>query len=94
MARDFSESSHMESDNVDDQGLGEEFDDDAGIESLGRNQLSAESRTLESQRKLHETLEQQVAQFLANGGTITEVESSIASDPPRKPVSRYGSRPI
>ncbi|RRJ82951.1 hypothetical protein [Aestuariirhabdus litorea] len=98
MAQDFSESSHMESDNTDDQDLDMDMDMDndldLGMEALGRNQRSAESRTLESQRKLHEVLDQQIAEFLARGGTITQVESTLSADRPKKAGGDYGSRPI
>jgi hypothetical protein len=35
-----------------------------------------------------------VAEFLARGGRIQEVEADITADPPRNPTSDDGSRPI
>ncbi|MCL6416119.1 hypothetical protein MIB92_10680 [Aestuariirhabdus sp. Z084] len=68
--------------------------DDVDMEVIGRGDVEAEGRTLESRRGLHEMLDRQVAAYLASGGTITQVDSSLSADPPKKPVSRYGSRPI
>lgn len=36
----------------------------------------------------------EVEAFLAQGGGITTVEANLRADPPKKPESNYGSRPI
>lgn len=36
----------------------------------------------------------EVEAFLAQGGGITSVEANLRADPPKKPESNYGSRPI
>jgi hypothetical protein len=33
-------------------------------------------------------------EFLARGGQVQEVEPNVVADPPKKPDSKYGSRPI
>ena len=33
-------------------------------------------------------------EFLARGGKVQEVEPNVVADPPKKPDSKYGSRPI
>lgn len=40
------------------------------------------------------SLSQQVEEFLASGGEINYVEPNVMADPPKKPVSNYGSQPI
>jgi hypothetical protein len=36
----------------------------------------------------------EIEAFLAKGGGITSVEANLRADPPKKPESNYGSRPI
>lgn len=35
-----------------------------------------------------------VEAFLARGGQIQQIDDNVMADPPRKPQSSYGSRPI
>ena len=51
-------------------------------------------RTLASREKLRNQVDDQVAAFLNQGGSINEIEPNVMADPPRKPTSNYGSRPI
>jgi hypothetical protein len=53
-----------------------------------------DDRSVASRQALRDEMERQVAEFLARGGRIQEVEADITADPPRKPTSDYGSRPI
>ncbi|PCI50343.1 MAG: hypothetical protein COB43_02860 [Oceanospirillales bacterium] len=48
----------------------------------------------EAHRKLRESLDAEVAAFLARGGQIKTVDDNVMGDPPRKPQTSYGSRPI
>lgn len=50
--------------------------------------------TIESRKEIRETIDDQVAQFIASGGQIEQVEANVTADPPQKPTSNYGSRPI
>ena len=43
---------------------------------------------------LRKTMAADVAAFLARGGSIEEVAPDVMADPPRKPQTNYGSRPI
>ncbi len=61
---------------------------------LGSKDESPDERTVESRRRLRELMSAQIEEFLANGGTIEEVPSNVISDPPKKPESNYGNRPI
>ncbi len=50
---------------------------------------SVSSRDAE-RRRLQEDMER----FLTGGGKITQVDPNVRMDPPKKPESNYGSRPI
>ena len=54
----------------------------------------AESLTVSSKESLRRQLEEEMERFLSRGGKIVEVPADETSDPPRKPVSSYGSKPI
>lgn len=54
----------------------------------------AEERTVASRQKLREEMAADVEAFLARGGKIAQIEPNVTADPPRKPDSDYGSRPI
>ena len=43
---------------------------------------------------LREAMASDVEAFLARGGCIQEVAANVMGDPPRKPQTNYGSRPI
>ena len=43
--------------------------------------------------EMRQSMEDDVAAFLARGGQITQVDDNVMADPPRKPQTNYGSRP-
>ncbi len=51
-------------------------------------------RSLASRKKLRNKVDNEVESFLSSGGAINEIEPNVMADPPRKPTSNYGSRPI
>ncbi|MEH6388509.1 MULTISPECIES: hypothetical protein [Pseudomonas] len=53
-----------------------------------------EGLSIEAKAREREMLERQIAEFMARGGQVQEIDSNVVSDPPRKPDSKYGSRPI
>lgn len=64
---------------------------------------SEEAKTLEEEAEglspsakedLRRELEDEVARFLAQGGRIQQIDPDVTADPPRKPESNYGSKPI
>ena len=61
---------------------------------LGSRDESPEERTVESRKRLREKMEKEIEEYLAKGGKIEQVPSNIISDPPKKPESNYGNRPI
>ncbi len=54
----------------------------------------AETLTVSSKESLRRQLEEEMARFLAQGGQIKEIPPDVTADPPQKPVSNYGSKPI
>lgn len=53
-----------------------------------------EDFSIASRQKIRDELESQIAEFLARGGKISEVPANVTADPPKKPTSDYGGRPI
>ena len=51
-------------------------------------------RSIASRKKLRSKVDNEVESFLNSGGSINEIEPNVMADPPRKPTSNYGSRPI
>jgi len=51
-------------------------------------------RSIASRQKLRTQVDSEVEAFLKAGGSINEIEPNVMADPPRKPTSNYGSRPI
>lgn len=52
------------------------------------------ARTPKCQEDARSQMANEVEAFLAQGGAVTEVERGYRADPPKKPESKYGSRPI
>jgi len=50
--------------------------------------------SLAARNKVRESMAADVEAFLARGGQIKKIDDNVMSDPPRKPTSNYGSRPI
>lgn len=53
-----------------------------------------EIRTMSSRDEARKQLDDDISRYLQQGGEIETVEKNVMADPPRKPVSNYGSRPI
>lgn len=54
----------------------------------------AETLTVSSKDALRRQLEEEMERFLAKGGKVQEIPPDVTADPPQKPVSNYGSKPI
>lgn len=52
------------------------------------------NHTSENRKSLREQMASEVEAFLKAGGRVQEVERGKRADPPKKPESQYGSRPI
>lgn len=61
---------------------------------LGSKDDAAESRTVGSRARVRGKLEADIESFLSSGGKIDAIDANVMADPPRKPESNYGSRPI
>jgi hypothetical protein len=67
---------------------------DVDMEFIGSKDENAEMRTLSSRDRIREQLDADIEAFINQGGAIEQVEAHVTGDPPQKPVSNYGSRPI
>jgi hypothetical protein len=52
------------------------------------------SATIAERKRQRDEVASEIEAFLAQGGGITSVEANLRADPPKKPESNYGSRPI
>ncbi len=50
--------------------------------------------SVEAKQREREALERAMQEFLARGGKVQEIDANVVADPPKKPDSKYGSRPI
>ncbi|MBT8765893.1 transcriptional regulator SutA [Pseudomonas boanensis] len=76
-------------------------DDDGEVAapSSGKGKAKAaveveELPSIEAKQKERDALARAMEEFLARGGKVQEVEPNVVADPPKKPDSKYGSRPI
>ena len=67
---------------------------DIDLNFMGSLEETAESRTVASRKRIHDQVDSDISKFLAKGGHIDRVASQVTGDPPRRPVYRYGQRPI
>ena len=67
---------------------------DVDLSFVGSKDEAAESRNIASRERVRSTMESEIEAFLNNGGKIDNIEPNVMGDPPRKPESNYGSRPI
>lgn len=76
-------------------------DDDGGGEVVSSGKKSKakavdidEMPSMEAKQKERDALAKAMEEFLSRGGRVQEVEPNVVADPPKKPDSKYGSRPI
>ena len=58
------------------------------------NLEDAATRTVTSKESIRRKLEEDIQNYLSSGGSVQVIDNNVTADPPRKPVSNYGSRPI
>lgn len=80
---------------------GDSGDDDGGGEVVASGKKSKakavevdELPSIEAKQKERDALARAMEEFLSRGGKVQEVEPNVVADPPKKPDSKYGSRPI
>ncbi|OHC54803.1 MAG: hypothetical protein A3J25_10435, partial [Pseudomonadales bacterium RIFCSPLOWO2_02_FULL_63_210] len=76
-------------------------DDGDEIVSTGKSKTKVKAAvnveelpSIEAKQKDRDALARAMEEYLARGGKVQEVEPNVVSDPPKKPDSKYGSRPI
>ncbi|MCY1531708.1 Transcriptional regulator SutA [compost metagenome] len=84
---------------ADDGDSGDDVDDE--VVAPGKSKAKAKAAvdidelpSIEAKQKERDALARAMEEFLARGGKVQEVEPNVVSDPPKKPDSKYGSRPI
>ncbi|HBX55384.1 transcriptional regulator SutA [Pseudomonas sp. UBA2684] len=84
---------------ADDGDSGDDGDDEVVV--TGKSKAKAKAAvdvddlpSIEAKQKERDALARAMEEFLARGGKVQEVEPNVVSDPPKKPDSKYGSRPI
>lgn len=85
---------------ADDTDVEEEDGDDDDVEVAPRGKSKAKAiveedlPSLEAKQSEREALAKAMEEFLARGGKVQEIDANVVADPPKKPDSKYGSRPI
>lgn len=51
-------------------------------------------RSISSRAAIRQKLQTDIEQFLQNGGAVQTIDPHVTADPPTKPISNYGGRPI
>ncbi|HBS43161.1 MAG TPA: hypothetical protein DEA26_10800 [Oceanospirillales bacterium] len=74
----------------DDMVLENDSDDDVVSKASADDEFSSEA----ARRRMREAMAAEVEAFLSRGGSIQHIEPNVMADPPRKPQTSYGSRPI
>ncbi len=86
-----------EQDDDEEEGEEAEASESSPAESAGpavNHEDVPEERTVASRQKMRDEMSKEIEEFLARGGKIAQIEPNVTADPPRKPDSDYGSRPI
>ncbi len=52
------------------------------------------SATIAERKRQRDEVASEIEAFLSKGGGITTIDDNVRADPPKKPESNYGSRPI
>lgn len=61
---------------------------------FGSRDDKPEDRTVTSRARIRTELSSQIEAFMTGGGAISKIAPNVTADPPKKPTSNYGSRPI
>ena len=59
-----------------------------------RHSEDGSERTISSKKNQRSQLQNDIAAFLKKGGQVQAIDPHVTADPPKKPESNYGSRPI
>ena len=61
---------------------------------MGSREDTAAARTVASRERIRRQMEEDMQAFLSKGGAVQHIAPNVLADPPRKPSTAYGSRPI
>jgi len=64
------------------------------LDFMGSREDTAAARTVASRERIRRQMEEDMQAFLSKGGAIQHIAPNVLGDPPRKPSTSYGSRPI
>lgn len=64
------------------------------LEFIGSRDEIAEQRNVISRHRIRSQMDTDIEAFLSQGGAIRNIDPNVTADPPKKPSSAYGSRPI
>lgn len=91
----------MKDEEYEDSELDSEDDSHSDSDEGGETKASANESveelfvsSAEEKERLRAIMAAEVEAFLTRGGKIQEVDANVMADPPRKPQTSYGSRPI
>ncbi|WP_237060246.1 hypothetical protein [Microbulbifer sediminum] len=70
------------------------YDDQSSNSRSKDHEDFPEERSVTSRERARSQLNNEIEEFLARGGAISEIDPEVTADPPRKPQPKYGSRPI
>jgi len=59
-----------------------------------RHSEDGSERTISSKKSQRDQLQADIEKFLKKGGKVQPIDPHVTADPPKKPESNYGSRPI
>ncbi|MBU1332698.1 MAG: hypothetical protein KJ884_18310 [Gammaproteobacteria bacterium] len=84
---------------ADDGEAADDVDSDSDVAVPGKKAKAKavdidELPSVEAKQKERDALARAMEEFLSRGGKVQEVEPNVVADPPKKPDSKYGSRPI
>ena len=63
------------------------------LEFMGSREESPD-RSVTSRNRIRDKMRSDIEDFLSHGGRINHIDPHVTADPPRKPTSNYGGRPI
>jgi hypothetical protein len=67
---------------------------DVDMAFIGSSEEYAKGRTIDSRRRIRQTMNEDVEAFISAGGCISHIAPNVTADPPKKPGNRYGGRSI
>lgn len=71
-----------------------ELDDIPSEEDSPAEVAPVETMSVSARQKIRDQLQKDIEEFMKRGGQVQQIADNVRADPPRKPVSDYGSSPI